>query len=101
MWTRETFERLEKEADNPKVRKSAASLIENTLNGSTFRVKRHVYVPLKRGRNELGQFNGKNRKAYHYAVKDKTQPVTYRQLMAENIEANNALLARLRANHGG
>lgn len=73
-----------------------SELITRTLNGSTFRVRRYVHVPLRRGRDKNGRFNGKNRKAYSYPIYDKSKPVTYRKLMAENITANNALLAKLK-----
>ena len=73
-----------------------SDLISRTLRGSTFRIKKTIYVKRRIGREETGRFNGKNRIAYSYPIYDFNQPVKRMTLLEENITASNELFRRLK-----
>lgn len=83
--------------DEGEIAMNLSEMMHKTLHGKRYRVKNRVYIKPKYRRDARGRFvGGYSRRGYWRTILDKKSPkVTNMQLMAENIENNNALFRRL------
>lgn len=83
--------------DEGQAEMNLAEMMHKALHGERYRIKKSVYIKPKYRRDARGRFvGGYLRRGYWKRIFDKKSPkVTNMQLMAENIEKNNALLKRL------